>query len=281
MTANDQSLGFLSKDELRLASRSGFDIPKPLRFFFIIVAAFGVSLIVTESLMTNRLQTIQVDKIIHFMGYGCLAIVFALSLRPIPLFFAIIFSALGGVLIEYLQLLSNRDCDVMDMIANALGLITGCSLGVTARLCWQTVSREITETFATKNLLIFEKGETILKEEQKVKHLMIIKSGRVEVKRNDWNRSFEYGKGGIIGMMAAVKGEGQYTTIRALEKTILYKVPIEKLHKDAARREAPVAIVLDGMADAFMEMAGKIQEAEKGALKEPPTSTTGSKQSAL
>ena len=86
MTANDQSLGFLSKDELRLASRSGFDIPKPLRFFFIIVAAFGVSLIVTESLMTNRVQTIQVDKIIHFMGYGCLAIVFALSLRPIPLF---------------------------------------------------------------------------------------------------------------------------------------------------------------------------------------------------
>lgn len=271
MTDKGHSLGFLKDNELRLASRSGFDIPKPLRFFFIIVAAFGVSLIITESLMTNRAQTIQVDKIIHFLGYGCLAIVFSLSLRPIPLLFAIVFSALGGVLIEYLQLFSNRDCDVMDMVANTLGLLAGCSIGVTVRLCWQAVSREFTEVFVSKNVLIFGKGETILKEDQKVDYLMIIQSGRVEVKRSDWSRSFEYGKGGIIGMMAAVKGEGQYTTIQALEKTILYKVPIEKLYKDAARRETPVAMVLDGMADAFMEMAGKIQEAEKGPQREPPS----------
>ena len=272
METNDQSLEILSNSEVRLASRSGFDIPKPIQFFFMIVAAFGISLIATESLMTNQEKAIQVDKIIHFVGYGCLAIVFALSLRPIPLFFAIIFSALGGVLIEYLQLLSNRDCDVMDMIANALGLLMGCSIGVTARLCWNAVSREFNLAFSSKNLGVYPKGATILKEDQKVEHLMIIKSGRVEVSRSDWNRSFEYGKGGIIGMMAAVKGEGQYTNICALQKTVVLKVPIEKLHKDAARREAPVAMVLDGMAEAFMEMAGIIQEAETGAQKKPPTS---------
>ncbi len=271
MKTNNNFLEFLSEQEMRLASRSGFDIPKPLRIFFMIVAGFGISLIITESLMTNRVETIQVDKIIHFLGYGCLAIVFAFALRPISLFFAIILSAFGGVLIEYLQLLSKRDCDVMDMVANALGLITGCSLGVIARLCWKEVSRGFTQAFAKKNLLIFHKGETILKEEQKLEYLMIIKSGRVEVSRSDWNRSFEYGKGGIVGMMAAVKGDGQYTTIRALEKTTLYKVPIEKLYKDAARRETPVAMVLDGMADAFIEMAGKIQEAEQGPQKSAPT----------
>jgi len=74
----------------------------------------------------------------------------------------------------------------------------------------------------------------------------------------------------IIGMMAAVKGEGQYTTIRALEKTVLYKIPVEKLHKDAARRETPVAMVLDGMAEALMEMGRKIQEAEQGDSRLPP-----------
>ncbi|MGC6505433.1 MAG: cyclic nucleotide-binding domain-containing protein [Coraliomargaritaceae bacterium] len=197
-----------------------------------------------------------------------------LSLRPIPLFFAIIFSALGGVLIEYLQLLSNRDCDVMDMIANALGLLVGCSIGVTARLCWNAVSREFSQAFSSKKLLVYQKGETLLREDQKVEHLMIIKSGRVEVSRSDWNQTFEYGKGGIIGMMAAVKGDGQYTTIQAQEKTVVFKVPIEKLHQDVARRETPVAMVLDGMADAFMEMAQRIEVAKKGERPEPPAEST-------
>lgn len=270
MEPRDNTLEILNDLEVRLASRSGFDIPKPMRLFFMIVAAFGVCLIISESLMTNRVETIEVDKIIHFAGYACLAAVFALSLRPLQIVLAILLSGLGGVAIEYLQLLSNRDCDVMDMVANGLGLLAGCSLGVTARLCWNTVSREFTRAYSAKNIRIYRKGATILKEDQEVDHLMIIKSGRVEVSRSGWSRSFEYGKGGIIGMMAAVKGEGQYTTIRALEKTVLYKIPVEKLHKDAARRETPVAMVLDGMAEALMEMGRKIQEAEQGDSRLPP-----------
>lgn len=263
METNDQSLEILSNSEVRLASRSGFDIPKPIQFFFMIVAAFGISLIATESLMTNQAETIELDKIIHFTGYACLAIVLSLSLRPKLLCIAIILTGLGGVLIEYLQLFSGRSCDLKDMLANTIGLLVGTSIGVSARLCWNAVSREFNQAFSTKNLRTYRKGALILKEGQKVDHLMIIQSGRVEVSRSDWNRSFQYGKGGIIGMIAAIKDDFQYTTIQALEKTVLLNVPIEKLHRDAAKQEAPVSMVLDGMADALAQMAETIENAEE------------------
>lgn len=263
-----KSLNILKDSDIRLLSPSGFDVPKPVRAFFLIVALTGIALIFVESLTPSRPERIELDKIIHFTGYGALALTLSLALRFPTLLISLPLVGLGGVAIEFLQKLTGRSYDTNDMLANALGLVAGFALGITARWLWQMISKEMAGAFAGKKLRIYRSGALIVREGEPIRHLMIIKSGRVQVSRSEWKRSFDYGEGGIIGMMAAIKGEKQFTTVTALEKTILYKIPIVKLHKNAARTEAPVAMVLDGMADALTQMAGKIQEAEQGVRPE-------------
>jgi ABC-type uncharacterized transport system permease subunit len=68
--------------DLVLRTGAVLDIPPRTARLLALVGAIGVITIVVESLVGNRLETIEVDKIIHFMGYTTLAVVFVLSLRP-------------------------------------------------------------------------------------------------------------------------------------------------------------------------------------------------------
>jgi VanZ family protein len=110
--------------DLVLRSGAVLDIPPRTARLLALVGAIGVITIIVESLVGNRLETIEVDKIIHFMGYATLAVVFVLSLRPRWCVPALAGLALLSYLIEILQPLNLRSFDVGDAIANTLGLAT-------------------------------------------------------------------------------------------------------------------------------------------------------------
>ncbi|MGB0414004.1 MAG: VanZ family protein [Coraliomargarita sp.] len=260
---NARSHDPLTEEEIKLASNSDFGIPKQLRLVLGIVAVVGIGLIVMESLAPNRPEKIELDKIIHFLGYAALALTFSLALKTKTLILSLLLAAMGGVCIEFLQQLTGRSFDVRDMIANGLGLACGTVIGLIGRWLWSLIERQLAEARAYKKLKVYERGEVIVKEGQQIDHLKIIKSGRVQVTKRSWHKPLEHGEGGIIGLMAALKNEPQYTTIRALENTVLYEMDFDDLRKDAGGREAPVSLVMNSMADTLLDFAQRVQDSDQ------------------
>ncbi|ADE54349.1 cyclic nucleotide-binding domain-containing protein [Coraliomargarita akajimensis] len=250
----------LSAQEIRLASRSGFDLPKPMRIFFLMVGLIGVGLIVMESLSPSRSEMIQLDKLIHFFGYAALSFTFSLTFKPRLLAIALILTLAGSIGIEFLQKLTGRSFDTHDMVANALGILAGTSIGVTGRWFWSIISKQLAEGQAYKRLRVYGKGALIAREGQAVHHLKIVKSGKVEVTRKSWNQPMEFGEGSIIGLMAAIKGEAQMSDIRALDNTVLYEMELDELYKDVGGQDAPVGLVINNMADVIIDLSDKLQK---------------------
>lgn len=78
------------------------------------------------------------DKIPHVLAYAALAFLLILSLRPGktgPLAVVISLGAVlaYGVAIEFVQRVTGRSFEVADMVANAIGAVSGALLGLLAR----------------------------------------------------------------------------------------------------------------------------------------------------
>jgi VanZ family protein len=73
------------------------------------------------------------DKLLHFTAYFGLSLMATIAVRADRrvLWWAIGLVALGGVL-EIVQGMTGRDCDIYDELANAIGVLVGSGLGWTA-----------------------------------------------------------------------------------------------------------------------------------------------------
>jgi VanZ family protein len=99
-------------------------------------AAF-LATVITGTLMPGDLGPIQAleslhlsDKLEHFSSYAVLALIPALTERA-PVRFAIAIGLVGlGILLEYLQLLTGRDFETADMLANTAGVAAGLLIGL-------------------------------------------------------------------------------------------------------------------------------------------------------
>ena len=101
------------------------DIPDGTRNLLILTAVVGLIIAVVASLEGGKGTTLEVDKILHFMGYAALAAVFVLALRPkayVPALTGLIALGIG---IEFIQPLNSRGFEIADMLANAVGVGVG------------------------------------------------------------------------------------------------------------------------------------------------------------
>lgn len=261
----------LRDDQLALMSNAVFDVPPLTRSVLCLFGLIGVAIIGVESLTPRTETQIEIDKLIHFSGYAILAAVFVLSLRPQFLPLGLIMTAALGAVIEFFQMFTARSFDIDDMLANFVGIAAGSVFGVVARKVWSIVSRELAKTKAQDRLRRFEENEIVFSEGDPAKSFYLVKSGRVEGRKAINDEAFELGPGSVLGLLGTLHGSTHFTTIRALESTVLYEMSVDELMEDAGDRQAPVRVVLSDMADTIRSL---VEEKSVGPI-ELETSVKG------
>lgn len=78
------------------------------------------------------------DKVFHLLAYGALAFLMALSVRSTRLgltrVLGFVLAIVGyGIIIEFIQHISGRELDVLDMAMNAIGAVAGVSVGAVVK----------------------------------------------------------------------------------------------------------------------------------------------------
>ena len=90
------------------------DIPGGTRNLLIFTAVIGLIIAVVASLEGGKDSTLEVDKILHFVGYGALAMVLVLALRPKVYIPALLGLIALGVAIEFIQPLNSRGFEIAE-----------------------------------------------------------------------------------------------------------------------------------------------------------------------
>ena len=251
--------------QLALLSQSVFDIPPRTRFVLVLVGILGIGIIVMESLVGGQQHTVQLDKIIHFSGYAILSMVFVLALRPMFYVPALIGLVAMGMAIELLQTQTGRSFDLMDELANSVGIAIGSVIGLIIRTIYSYIKTELAAADVRKNLLEFQPGELILREGQPIQKFYVIKDGQVEVSKQVNGKPMRLGTAGpgeVIGILGMIQGTPQYTTIHAQTQTRLYGMDLDQLMDSAGGREQPASLVLQLCADRMMEVVEKLTHAQ-------------------
>jgi len=254
----------IKTEHLALMSGAVFDIPPKIRSILVIVGFIGVVLIFIESLVGRQEQTIQIDKILHFSGYGFLAAVFVLVLQPKQYIAGLIGLVGMGIGIEILQAATVRTPDMADVYANTLGVIFGGGLGLAIRHGYAYLNKDLALQTAKKNLRRFGPGQVIMHEGRMLKDLFIIKTGKVKVERRVGDKQVriaDLSVGDVIGYSGAILGEKQFTTVTTLEKTTIYKLSFEELKASAGGQEMPVSMVLMSLTRKLKEAGEKLAAA--------------------
>lgn len=229
----------------------GLDIPPRTRLIILLFGFVGIVLIVTESLVGNQWGTIQTDKIIHFTGYAVLAGIMVTALPPrflVPVLLAIV--AMGWV-IEFLQPKTGRTFDTADATANMLGVAIGALVGLVIRNVYSYLRKDIALKAASHRLFRVEADAVIARQGEPIKELLIIKSGRVRLWRDEDGEPREVatlGGGELIGALGAIRDEPYYLTVEATKPTLLYRITLEELTALAGGPDQPLSMVIIGLA---------------------------------
>ena len=106
-----------------------------LRVLFV-GALLGVT--VLSVLPTPQMDGLESDKLNHLIAYTVLTLLLVLALsgdRTLPrgYWVALLSLLLYGALIEVVQHYTGRQFDLMDMVANAVGVLLGAGAGLLAR----------------------------------------------------------------------------------------------------------------------------------------------------
>ena len=255
----------LRSEHLALLSKSVFDIPPRIRMFLLVIGLLGIGLTLMESLVVRHEQTIALDKIIHFFGYGALAVVFVMILRPIHFIPGLIGLVGLGVGIEILQGCTMRSQEWADVYANVLGVAIGGLLGLLLRGVYAWLSKELAVQKIKQNLLHFEPGEIILQEGRAIDDFYLIKTGSVQINRMVNGKSQKIGTmsvGDVLGTLGVILGEPQYSTSVALNHVTLYRMSLDEMLETAGGDELPVSMLLITLSKKLKAAAEKLAAAQ-------------------
>jgi VanZ family protein len=257
--------GAMNDYQLALVSRAVFDIGPRTRVVIFMSGLLGITMAFTASLVSH--QNVPMDKIIHFTGYFILSTTFVLALRPV-FFIPGLIGLIGmSILIEFLQRHTGRSFDAMDMVANGAGVATGGMTGLIVRGIYAFISRELAARKAHRRLIRFEKDAILIREGDPVHDMYIIQQGRVRIMRNVNGRDIEIaraGAGEVLGVLGVVEQCPQYTTIRALEPTLVCRMDMQQLMESAGGSELPVSLVLTGLCSRLRSLADQISKSGRG-----------------
>lgn len=247
-------------------SNAVFDVPPLTRSIFSLFGLIGVAIIAVESLGPRAETQIELDKIIHFSGYAILSATFVLSLKPRSLPLGLLGAAALGTLIEFFQMFTGRSFDINDLLANLVGIAAGSGLGLLVRKLWARLSRELATARTQERLKSYGVGERVFSEGDEATNFYLVKSGRLEGTKTISEKPFELGPGSVVGLLGTLQGTPHFSTVYAIEPTVLYEMSLDELLEDAGDRQAPVRVVLSDMADTIRAL---VEERHREASTEP------------
>ena len=255
----------LRTHQLALLSKAVFDIPPRIRTLLLLIGILGIGLTLMESLVVRQDQTIEVDKVIHFVGYGMLAVIFVLILRPLHFIPGLVGLVVLGVSIEILQGYTIRTQEWEDVYANVLGIAIGGLLGLLLRGIYAYLSKELALQRVKQNLFRFEPGDIILQEGRTIDDFYLIKTGKVQLFRRIHGKNRKIGImsiGDVLGTLGVILGEPQYTTAVALERVTVYRMSLEEVLESSGGRELPVSMLLMSLSKHLKAAADKLAAAQ-------------------
>ncbi len=230
-----------------------YDIPVGLRRLAWTAGLCAVVVVVVASLEGGQDHTVEVDKLLHFGGYAVLGMIFTMSLRPgwIPPCLLLLFGL--GVGIEMLQPLNGRTRDVTDAIANTVGLVSGCSIGIFLRVFARHFFTAVKGRRWRKSLFTHERGEVLVEQGAVPEVFYIIRSGRVELLREDGQGHVssvtEMNAGQCIAVAAVLKEEALPVSIRVAETSEIYHIRKEQFYRQTGDESEALKFLVLSMAD--------------------------------
>lgn len=258
----------LDSDQLARLGGGVLDLPPRTRNLLLVAGLAGVVIVIVQSLVGHTAATLPVDKVLHFSGYGILAAVFVLGLRP-PLFVPALVGLIAvGVGIEFLQPLNGRTFDWADAGANSLGVAVGGAAGLLVRSGYAFVRKELAIVDARRRHVHFRAGDTILRQGQPVREFYVVSHGEVVLSREADGGSTELGRAGpgrAVGVLGAIRGEPQYCTVRAETKTTLVRMSLDDLFASGDEKQGPISAVLVSLAEAVRSLGDRLDQRRCGA----------------
>ncbi len=251
--------------QMALQRAALLDVPPRTRLVIGVAGVAGIGLIAMASLVSGQEQYIQTDKIIHFSGYTVLATVFILALRPILFLPALMALVAIGMGIELLQPKTGRSFDMMDQMANSVGVVVGAALGLVVRGTYAFIHTELIAADARRRLVSFAPGQVVYRQGDPSEQFYVIKSGLIEISREaDGTQSqlMVLRPGEVPGAVAAIQGIPYQVTATALTPATLYRMELRELMESAKGKEDPVVAVLCCFSDRLLEMVKEREQRE-------------------
>jgi CRP-like cAMP-binding protein len=246
------------------------DIPEGTRNLLILTGVVGLIITVVASLEGGKGTTLEIDKILHFMGYAALAMVFVLALKPKAYIPALLGLIALGVSIEFIQPLNSRGFELADMVANTVGIAVGAAVGLVTRVALSKYRTQLAEAAAKRSIRRYEAGEVIFRQGLEGRHFFVVKSGGVEVTREEDDGEHPLGTvgpGDVVGVVSVILGERRLVTASAVGETYLYRMNLQRLMDSAGGESTPASVVLRSLADTVKELAGDVLEHRKTAVR--------------
>ncbi len=263
-----------------LALRSGavLDVPPRVALLLTVGGVVGTGLIVMESLLGNRLETVQTDKLIHFGGYFVLSAVFVLGLPP-RLFAPILLGlAALGLAIEVLQPLNLRSFDWSDAAADVLGLTLGAAAGLAVRWVYGYLRTDLQEARIRRHLETYRPGQTIVRQGEAADTFLVLKRGTVALYREAGGQRVlvdTAGPGEMIGLLAEIQRRPTYATAVATSVVQVYRLDLDVLVAAAGGRQQPLGAVLEGLARDLHQAWERIVALERAGAPGAPAGPAG------
>jgi CRP/FNR family cyclic AMP-dependent transcriptional regulator len=244
------------------------DIPGGTRNLLILTAVVGLIITIVASLEGGKDSTLEVDKILHFVGYAALAMVVVLALKPKVYIPALLGLIALGVTIEFIQPLNSRGFEIADMVADAVGVAVGAGIGLVTRVVLSRYRTGMAEAAARRAIRRYEAGEVIFRQGREGRHFYVVESGAVEVSREEGDEELSLGTveaGDVVGVVSVLRGERRLVTASAVGETYLYRMNLDRLVDSAGGADQPASIVLRSLADTVKDLAEDVLENRKSA----------------
>ena len=238
-----------------------FDIPPRIRLLFAVAAVGAMIFIAMGSLSSGSSQQIEVDKLVHGIGYSILGLLVILALPPIWYLPALFWIGLAGAGLEIVQgtVLEGRRADWMDALANAKGLLLGAALGFLARLTWNYIKKDLADAADRKRIRFYRRGEVIFSEGDVSDCLYVIKRGcvRVSIDSGQKELALLY-PDDVLGEMGVVERLPRSATATALDPCALYRMEAERIEAGAQGRDHPALHVARALARSLRQANEKL-----------------------
>ncbi len=246
------------------------DIPPRTRNVLIVIAVAGMICAVIGSLMAEKGKAVELDKIVHFVGYTMLGCLMIMGLRPMFWIFGVVGVAGMSATLEAIQPIFGRSTDWSgDFVTNCMAVATGAAAGLIGRFLWAYIRTEAVNAGIRKATVGFTDGQVVFKQGDPSEKFFIIRSGQVVLTREANGITKEIAKvgpGEVVGEMGVLQKLPRSATATAKGRCWLYGMTEQDLmDKRSDGQDHPGSIVSRVLAQRLRKMTEKSEQSGDGS----------------